>query len=280
MDLCPAPDSGIPVSHCTRFKLFVKVKRDSIRPIGHAEHLANIIHLSKRKIAPTVIRMCNLYSNTIPAEAMRQLFDVAVERNRLGNAEPLPAIYPKHMAPVVRNDADGARELVALSWGFRTTKKSKKTGAIIQPGAWNNARDDKVRSSGLWKGSFEDRRCLVPASSFCEAKGRNPATYYWFALKGDEYRPALAFAGMWQTSRYQGKEGTEEVETYTVITTSANEIVKPIHPQRMPVILKPEDYEQWMDGTADEAFELLEPFNSDDMQIVRSGEGEKSDGLP
>ncbi len=221
--------------------------------------------------------MCNLYSNTIPATAMRQLFDVAVERDRLGNAEPLPAVYPKHFAPVVRKGDEGKRELVSLSWGFRTTKKSKKTSAIIQPGVWNNARDDKVRSNGLWKQSFEERRCLVPASSFCEAKGRNPATYHWFALKGDEDRPSLAFAGMWQTSRYQGIEGPEEVETYTVITTTANELVKPIHPQRMPAILKPEDYEQWMDGNADDAFELLEPLNSNETQIVRSGEGEKSD---
>ncbi len=223
--------------------------------------------------------MCNLYSNTIPADAMRQLFDVAVERDRLGNAEPLPAIYPKHMAPVVRSAEDGGRELVLLSWGFRTTKKSKKTGAVIQPNAWNNARDDKVRSSGLWKGSFEERRCLIPATSFCEAKGRNPATYHWFALKGDQSRPPFAFAGMWQTSRYQGKEGPEEVATYTVITTLANEIVKPIHPQRMPVILKPDDYEQWMSGSPEEALDLLQPYNADDMQIVRCGESERSDPL-
>lgn len=45
--------------------------------------------------------MCNLYSNTIPAAAMRKLFDVAVEQSRLWYAEPLPLIYPKHMGPVV-----------------------------------------------------------------------------------------------------------------------------------------------------------------------------------
>ncbi len=208
---------------------------------------------------------------------MRKLFDVPAERDMLGNAEPLPAIFPKHMAPVVRKNKDGDRELVPLSWGFRTTKKSKKTDAIIQPNAWNNARDDKVRSSGLWKGSFEKRRCLVPASSFCEAKGRNPATYHWFALTGDESRPPFAFAGMWQVSRYETKEGSERAETFTVITTTANEIVKPIHPQRMPVILKPETYDQWINGSADEAFKLLHPFVADQMRIIRTGEGERSD---
>ncbi|MEX0328433.1 MAG: hypothetical protein AB3N07_06885, partial [Ruegeria sp.] len=68
--------------------------------------------------------MCNLYSNTIPVEAMRSLFGVSPDQDRLGNAEPLPAIYPKHMGPVVRKSDDGARELTALSWGFRTTKVS------------------------------------------------------------------------------------------------------------------------------------------------------------
>ncbi|WP_234999114.1 SOS response-associated peptidase family protein [Ruegeria sp. AU67] len=188
--------------------------------------------MSKQILLLTVQIMCNLYSNTIPAEAMRHLFDVEAERNRLGNAEPLPAIYPKHLAPVVRKNEEGARELIPLSWGFRTTKKSKKTGAIIQPAAWNIARDDKVRSSGLWKGSFQERRCLVPASSFCEAKGRNPATYHWFAPNGDESRPPFAFAGMWQTSRYQGKEGPEEVATFQLWSVTTMRSDRQINPNR------------------------------------------------
>lgn len=45
----------------------------------------------------------------------------------------------------------------------------------------------------------------------------------------------------------------------------------------MPVILKPADYEQWMTGTEDEAFDLLKPFDPEAMRIVLSGEGQKSD---
>ncbi len=82
---------------------------------------------------------------------------------------------------------------------------------------------------------------------------------------------------MWQVSRYEGKEGPEEVPAYTVITTSANDTVRPIHPQRMPVILRSSDYEAWLDGSAAQAFELLKPYASDEMDIVRSGVGEKSD---
>lgn len=222
--------------------------------------------------------MCNLYSSTTAQEAMRQLFAVPPERDHLGNAEPLTAIYPNYQGPVVRTVEDGARELVSLAWGFRTTNKSKKTGALIKPSAWNNARDDKLRSASLWKESFIERRCLVPASSFCEAKGRNPATYHWFAMKGDEARPPFGFAGMWRLSRYETKDGPGEAETYTIITTTPNVIVKPIHPSRMPVILDPDDYDQWMNGSVDEASALLRPYPADRMRIVQEGDARADEG--
>lgn len=142
--------------------------------------------------------MCNLYANIATAEAMRRLFQVAPGQDRIGNAEPRPAIFPKGLAPVVRLDPDGKREMIEMRWGFLTPHVSKKTGKPIKPAAWNNARDDKLRKSGLWRGSFEDRRCLVPVTSFNETKGRQPATDYWFALTGDDPvgRPLFAFAGL------------------------------------------------------------------------------------
>ena len=60
--------------------------------------------------------MCGLFSNTMPQEAMRALFEVAPERDALGNAPSLRAIFPRHDAPVVRRSADGARELAAMHW--------------------------------------------------------------------------------------------------------------------------------------------------------------------
>lgn len=121
--------------------------------------------------------MCNLYSNTMPPAAMRQLFAVDAKQDQLGNAEPLPAIFPKGTAPMVAIDDNGERTLLNTHWGFVLPQVSKKTGKPIQPKAVNNARDDKVRTSSFWKKSFVERRCLIPATSFCEAKGRNPATY-------------------------------------------------------------------------------------------------------
>ena len=210
---------------------------------------------------------------------MRQLFDVRPGNDSLGNAQPQAAIWPKYDAPVVRLDESGARELLYMSWGFLTAQVSKKTGKPISPAAWNNARADKVATNGLWKGSFQHRRCLMPATSFREAKGRNPATDYWFALKGDEVRPPFAFAGMWRDEQPGLPDDKAHQLTHTMITTSANELVQPIHPTRMPVILDPESYEAWLHGSVDDALALLRPYPANQMQIVKEGVGILKDEL-
>lgn len=217
--------------------------------------------------------MCNLYTNTTAAEAMRRLFKVSAKFDRLGNARPLTAIWPKCHAPVVRLTPEGQRELVMMQWGFLTRKLSKKTGKPISPAAWNNARADKVQTASLWRDSFANRRCLVPASSFREARGSRPATDYWFALKGDDPRPPFAFAGMWRHDQPELQDPDGNIDTHTIITTAANELVRPVHPDRMPVILHPEDHEAYLTGSAEEAAALLKPFPSEEMRIVRQGVG-------
>ena len=144
--------------------------------------------------------MCNLYSNTTTQRLMRDLFAIRPGLDMLGNFEPLTAIFPKYDAPVVRLNPEGERELTKMHWGFLMPQTSKKTGKPILPRAVNNTRDDKIQTSGFWRGSFEERRCLAPATSFCEAKGRSPATYYWFGLAADDpdARPPFAFAAIWR----------------------------------------------------------------------------------
>lgn len=62
--------------------------------------------------------MRNLYANTMPAAAMRQLFAVNPVRDSLGNAEPLPSIFPKGISPIVGVGSDGERCLQPAHWGF------------------------------------------------------------------------------------------------------------------------------------------------------------------
>lgn len=222
--------------------------------------------------------MCNLYSNTMSSTEMRRLFAVTAEHERLGNAEPLPAIFPKTMSPIVGINTDGTRWLQSAHWGFVLPQVSKKTGKPTQPKAVNNARDDKLQSSRFWIKSFEDRRCLIPATSFCEPKGRNPATYVWFGVNGDEIRPPFALAGIWRIFKgnYGGDENREMI-TSSMVTTTPNELTRDTHPDRMPMILDPDDYETWLTGTPEEAFALIRPFAADRMVIHQSGEGLKSD---
>lgn len=236
--------------------------------------------------------MCNLHANMATQEAMRRLFDVPPARDRLGNYAPLPAIYPRQYAPVVRRVAGatgqdareetgeaGARELVSMHWGFLLPQVSKATGKPILPKAVSNARDDRLMASPFWRESFRYRRCLVPATSFAEAKGHRPATFYWFGLASDDpdRRPPFAFAGLWRRFRGLYRDEEVEIETHTIITTTPNDLVRPIHPERMPVILDPCDHETWLSGSVEDAGQLLRPFPAERMRIVRQGIGVRQD---
>lgn len=224
--------------------------------------------------------MRNLYSNTMPPAAMRDLFEVSPEHDHLGNAEPRPAVFPKGMAPVVRIGQGGERELVEMRWGFLTPSVSNRAGKPMKPHAWNNARDDKLVRNGLWRSSIVERRCLIPVTAFNETKGERPATDYWFGLVAEDpdARPPFAVAGLWRLEREELRSRDEDGLTHTMVTTEANDLIRPIHKhKRMPVILDPESYETWLQGPVDEALALLRPYPSDRMRIVRQGIGEKSD---
>lgn len=221
--------------------------------------------------------MCNRYAATMPQDAMRSAFGVAIERDRLGNQPPLPAIFPRHDAPVVRMGEDGVRELVSMHWGFVLPQTSKRTGEPIMPKAVNNARDDKLTSSTFWRESFEARRCLIPATSFSEAKGRSPAVIHWFAVLDDGRPVPFAFAGIWRRWRGRYRDELREIDVYSMVTTTPNEVVRPIHPDRMPAILPPGDHAAWMEAPPEDALALIRPFPADRMAVIGRGEEMKSE---
>jgi len=201
---------------------------------------------------------------TANRDAIIKLFRVG--HNRAAVYAPLSAIFPGHTAPVVRSADDGDRELVMMSWGFVLPQKDRAAKRVT------NARDVKVRTSGFWRSSLEERRCLVPVSSFSEPKGRSPAVWHWFGL--DEARTPFAFAGIWRSFKGRLKSDGEAVElqTYAFLTTTPNAVVKPVHPSRMPVMLSSEDeMDVWLEGSPEEAFALARPFADDGMAVVQAG---------
>jgi putative SOS response-associated peptidase YedK len=211
--------------------------------------------------------LCNLYSLTPKRDSVAQFFRVS--HNRSVAFEPLNAIFPRYIAPVVRPTADGARELVTMSWGFMLRQPGRAARPVT------NVRDDKLRTSAFWRDSFEQRRCLVPASSFCEPNGDvRPATWNWFAINGTDARPLFAFPGIWQ--RYRGsvkKDGPiVDIQTYAFLTTTPNSLVATINDERMPVLLtREEEFETWLRGSAHEAFALAREYPPQDMRIVQEG---------
>ena len=220
--------------------------------------------------------MCNLFANTMPQDAMRSLFEVVPENDRLGNAAPLPAIFPRGAAPVVRTGQGGARELVPAHWGFVRPQTSKRTGKPIQPRAVNNARDDKLMASPFWRESLTERRCLIPATSFSEAQGRGPAIVHWFAVLGRDDAPApFAFAGLWRRWKGLYRDEPREMDVFSLVTTTPNDVVRPVHPDRMPAILAPGDHAAWLEAPPADALALIRPFPAERMAVIGRGEGMK-----
>lgn len=210
--------------------------------------------------------MCNLYSISSTRDAVLRLFRIG--HNRAVGFAPLAAIFPGHVAPVVRQQEDGERELVTMSWGFVLPQPGRAPRRVT------NTRDDKL-DSRFWRPSFERRRCLVPATSFAEPHdGRTPATWHWFALSGEEPRPLFAFAGLWQ--RWQGpvrKDGAAvDIDVYSFMTTLPNALTAGINHERSPVVLSGEDQlEAWLGGSEADARALLRPFSAERMRIVQEG---------
>ena len=141
--------------------------------------------------------------------------------------EPLNAIFPRHVAPVVRQSADGEREIVMMSWGFMRLEKGKAPRPVT------NVRDDQIRTNPFWRDSFRQRRCLVPASSFCEPNGDvKPATWNWFALKDGGEPAAVRLSRHLAPLQGPGEEGRPE-RLYRNLRPS--DYARPIQWSRRPI---------------------------------------------
>jgi putative SOS response-associated peptidase YedK len=137
----------------------------------------------------SIRRICNLYSLNKKRDAVARFFRVS--HNRAAAFEPAASIFPRHIALGVRQSADGERELVTMSCGFMLLQQGRAPGPVT------NVCDDTIMKSGFWKRSFQERRCLMPASSFCEPNGNvKPATWHWFSINGADERPLFALAAV------------------------------------------------------------------------------------
>jgi len=169
-------------------------------------------------------------------------------------------IAPQSVQPVVRlNPGSGRREFALQRWGLVPfwAKDAKLSYSTF------NARAEEAARKPAFREALKKRRCLVPADAFYEWQQVDAQTKQPFAIALKSGEPC-AFAGLWES--WQPNEGPP-LETFTILTTSPNEMMKPIH-NRMPVILEPGDYARWLapGDPASPPVDLLRPFPAEKMR--------------
>jgi putative SOS response-associated peptidase YedK len=168
-------------------------------------------------------------------------------------------VAPTQLVPVIR-ESQGERRLDALRWGlipFFAKGEPPKFSTI-------NARIETVETSACYRGPWSrGQRCLQIASGFYEwhvdETGRKAP---FFILLNDQ--DVFGFAVLWDRSF---KADGTAVESVVHITMPANDLMRHVHngganPNRMPAILRREDREVWLAGTADEARAVLKPYDA------------------
>lgn len=127
-----------------------------------------------------------------------------------------------------------------------------------------NARAESLAAKPYFRHMLNRRHCLIPASGFYEWKRTGgPKKQPWYIHRNDG-RP-MAFAGLWDS--WQPPEtGEPPVVSCTIITTAANRKMQPVH-DRMPVILEPVHWKQWLETGTPGALELLVPAEEGTLDI-------------
>ncbi|NQW18299.1 MAG: SOS response-associated peptidase [Chloroflexi bacterium] len=193
--------------------------------------------------------MCGRYTLSNPQGSFSETPEIDarflaefVEEGWLG---PRYNIAPTQDVPVITNE--GSRRIERMRWGLVPfwANDIKIGNRMI------NARGETVAEKPAFRSSFKTKRCLIPASGFYEWKREGKTkTPMHIRLRGGGF---YAMAGLYD--RWKNLEG-EMVSSCTIITTSANELMAPIH-DRMPVILSEEAEAAWINLETDDANSLL-----------------------
>lgn len=191
--------------------------------------------------------MCGRYATTRSAAELSALFESYDDTD--GRLSADYNVAPTDPVPVVRmSSSRGGRVLSLARWGLLPPwARDVRAGARMI-----NARAETVASARAYAASFDRRRCLVPADGWYEWVRRDRgAKQAYFMTPADG--GVLAFAGLWSVWAGAG----EPVLTCSVITTAALGGLAEVH-ERMPLVLPPDRWEEWLTGPADPS-RLLAP---------------------
>jgi len=199
--------------------------------------------------------MCGRFTLTVDPADLKEAFQ---EYNFPAQFAPRFNIAPSR--PILAIPNNGLNTADFFTWGLvpAWAKEPDIGNRLI------NARGETLAEKPSFRGSYKYKRCLILADGFYEWKsepGTKTKIPYFIHMKD---RKPFAFAGLWD--EWNGADGSQ-VKSCTIITTGPNELMKPIH-DRMPVILDPADYGQWLDASpqSPESLQpLIRPFPADRM---------------
>ena len=161
---------------------------------------------------------------------------------------------------MVIREADGERVLQSMIWGFPLRLKGMKPESKPKP--VNNIAD---LNKSMWVGLARkpESRCLIPLTAFAEPEGpKGSKTRTWVTIKG---QPIAAWGGLW-------RESAEWGPVYSGAMTDCNEAMRPLH-DRMPVLLHPHEYDQWLRGSFDDLLAFQQRRFPDDLiEMERTAE--------
>ena len=202
---------------------------------------------SHARVTVRSVAMCGRFVAATPPDQLARYFGAGLAETLLPenyNVAPTTDIYA-----VV--DGPNGRELAVFHWGLVPVwAKDIKIGNRMI-----NARAETVATSNAFKHALKKKRCIIPVDGFYEWKAtpgeKRKQPYFIHRLDGEP----LAFAGLWETWRGADRQAEQTLYSSTIITTSANETMQPIH-DRMPVILPASKWDEWLDPKNDDIASL------------------------
>lgn len=199
--------------------------------------------------------MCNRYRVAKDIEKLRTVFANAPANWFEGATQDYVSFYPGNNVLVfLRHQGEDLYK--NYEWGiFPYWAKLKKDRLT-------NTKSEEALAKPTWQESFRERRCLMPATSFFE-----PATVgaerYQIEFTLSDGSP-FAFAGIWQNTDKFGPPRT----CCSLLTCEPNTLVGEVH-GRMPVILRPEHFDTYLNTPPEQAESLLEilvPYPAEEMR--------------
>ncbi|MGL5060740.1 MAG: SOS response-associated peptidase [Microcoleus sp.] len=201
--------------------------------------------------------MCGRFTLNTSGQILAEFFKLA----EIPDIKPRYNISPSQsIATVTVSPEKMQRQFQFMRWGLIPSwaKDAKIGNQMI------NARSETVAEKPAFRSAIKHRRCLIIADGFYEwqQQGKTKQPYYFQMADSKPF----AFAGLWEN--WESPEG-ENIASCTIITTAANETVKPVH-DRMPVIIPDSNWEQWLDPAIDKSQQVLPLLKAYDAAAMKA----------